>query len=276
MPHGPQVSSPRSLTSVYQPLQSELNRVEQSLKDLAQSFGFTSVNAIVDHFFQSPGKLLRPALALFAARAVTPSLNDEKFISLGVGLELIHSASLVHDDILDEDISRRGQATLNGAWGNKVALLAGDIIYSRAYGLLTRLLDKEDLLTVVALNEYMISAEVEQARTSLLTREAYLRIIEGKTARFMSLCCELGASLGGATPEQRKLLSEFGLKYGLAFQLFDDAVDQDLNCPEVDPLTEGKLMIHQALEVLSALAPSVGKDGLEALAQYSLEQSLHT
>ncbi|NNM54913.1 MAG: polyprenyl synthetase family protein [Spirochaetales bacterium] len=273
MPRGPQVSSPRSLESVYQPIQRELSLVEEALKALAKSFGFSSVNKVVDHFFQKPGKLLRPALALFAARAVSTSITEEKFISLGVALELIHSASLVHDDILDEDISRRGQTTLNGVWGNKVALLAGDIIYSRAYGLLTQLLPKDDLLNVVTLNEYMISAEVEQARTTDLSREAYYRIIEGKTARFMSLCCQLGASLGGATSEQKITISEFGLKYGLAYQLFDDAVDQDLNCAEVDPLQEGQVVIQQALEGLTALPSSEGRSGLEAMARYSLEMA---
>ncbi len=270
---GPQVSFPRSLESVYQPIQRELSLVEDALKALAKSFGFSSVNKVVDHFFQKPGKLLRPALALFAARAVAPSISEEKFISLGVGLELIHSASLVHDDILDDDIARRGQATLNGAWGNKVALLAGDIIYSRAYGLLTQLLPKDDLLTVVNLNEYMISAEVEQARSTELSREAYYRIIEGKTARFMSLCCQLGASLGGASPEHKSIITNFGLKYGLAYQLFDDAVDQDLNCAEVDPLHEGQMVLQQALEVLASLPPSEGKTGLEAMARYSLERA---
>jgi octaprenyl-diphosphate synthase len=263
-----------SLEHVYQPIQRELERVGTGLRSLAGSFGFSATDEIVAGFFERPGKFLRPALSLFSAQSVN-SLKSEKvgepFVQLGIGVELIHSASLVHDDILDDDLSRRGQKTVNGAWGNKVALLVGDALYSRAFGTLTRILSVEQMLDVVGLNELMVSAEVEQARSKKLTRATYFRVIEGKTARFMSLCCALGASLATGTPSQVAALATFGLQFGLAYQLFDDALDHDLACDEVEPLVEGQKAIQTALAALEVLPESEGKTGLAKLAEFVLE-----
>ncbi|NNM66747.1 MAG: polyprenyl synthetase family protein [Spirochaetales bacterium] len=262
------------LEDVYQPIQNELERVGTGLRSLVGSFGFSKTDEIVGGFFQRPGKFLRPALAFFSAQSVSPG-KPEKFgeplIQLGVGVELIHSASLVHDDILDDDLSRRGQKTVNGAWGNKVALLIGDALYSRAFGTLTRVLNVEQMLDVVGLNELMVSAEVEQASVKKLTRATYYRVIEGKTARFMSLCCALGASLASGTPPQIAALANFGLQFGLAYQLFDDAQDHDLACDEVEPLSEGQKALQLALAALEVLPESGGKAGLTQLAEYVLE-----
>jgi hypothetical protein len=127
-----------------------------------------------------------------------------------------------HDDVIDNDTERRGHPTINQALGNKLAVLTGDVISSRGFHYFTRALPQHLLLDVVKLNELMCSAEIEQARTlgTDLTRETYYRIIEGKTAAFMSICCHLGSSLAGEGLEDKAhhaiALRRFGLEFGLA------------------------------------------------------------
>jgi octaprenyl-diphosphate synthase len=220
-----------------------------------------------------PGKYLRPALVLLSAKAVRENPPEELqklLLRTAAGVELIHNASLVHDDILDNDLDRRGQQTLNGAWGNKIALLAGDALYSRAFGILTQSLSKELLQRVVQLNEKMCSAEIEQARANdkNISRDEYFSIIEGKTALFMSLCCRLGPSLVNADEQDILNLEKFGLYFGLAYQLFDDNTDNDLHCDEIDGFTEALKYIIMATETIKNLPATTGREKLIELSQY--------
>ena len=189
------------------------------------------------------------------------------------GVELIHNASLVHDDILDDDQERRGQPTVNAAWGTRIALLTGDTIYSRAFGMLVDVLPRDLLSRVVSLNVTMCAAEVEQERSKgkCLSREAILGINEGKTAAFMGLCCRLGASLVGGSKTEVEALDRFGRLYGMAYQLFDDHADQDVLCPEVDSLAEGKMYTGKAVATLKELDPSIGRNALLDLVSHLLE-----
>lgn len=265
-----------TLEAVFSPIRQDLAEVKTVLNDLILSGDFGSTTEILGHFAQMPGKLLRPALVLLAAGVVGRTVDHRHgaLVRAAAGVELIHDASLVHDDILDNDTQRRGQPTVNALWGTKVALLTGDVLYSRAFGLLTTTLGPELLLQVVRLNETMCSAEIEQARTldRDLTRDEYFRIIEGKTAAFMSLCCRLGASLAGGDDEQVEALAQFGLAFGLAFQLFDDVRDGEVTCSALDGLAEGRLQVDRARTLLNGAPPSAAKDKLLELCRY-LRQS---
>jgi octaprenyl-diphosphate synthase len=264
-----------TLESVFSPIRQEIAEVKRELNLLIPAFDFPATREIVEHFARMPGKFLRPALVLLGAAVVDaqPTADLRKaLIRTSCAVELIHDASLVHDDILDEDGERRGQPTINALWGTKVALLTGDLLYSRAFGLLTEVLSADLLHRVVRLNETMCGAEIEQARTldRSLDRDEYFRIIEGKTAAFLSLCCRLGASLAGGTPSEVEALAEFGLRFGLAFQLFDDQADGDLRCPGVDGVAEGRASVEVALGTLGAFPPSPAADKLRDLCRYLL------
>ncbi|MEI8094472.1 MAG: polyprenyl synthetase family protein [Spirochaetales bacterium] len=270
------------LETLYQPIASELDAVKVGLSALANTFHYGHTNTILEHFFQRPGKLLRPALVLLSAKALVdplPAPLRERLVQTALGVELLHDASLVHDDVLDSDTERRGQATLNGAWGNKIAVLAGDVIYSRGFGLFTQALPQPLLADVIRLNEQMCSAEIEQARTlgSPLDRETYFRIIEGKTAAFMSVCCHLGASVAAeVNPNYLPhafTLRRFGLAFGLAYQLFDDHADGDLNCPGLDGVTEGRRHLAKAVDLVSSLPPSPASLELSHLCSFLQEQN---
>jgi len=265
-----------NLEGVYAPIRHEIDGVKKELNRMVATFEFPATREVITHFSKMPGKFLRPALLLLSAKAIRENLSKEELKPLVIsaaGVELIHDASLVHDDILDQDVERRGQATINGLWGTKIALLAGDVLYSRAFGLLVSTLPAPLLQRVVELNETMCSAEIEQARTlhQNLSRKEYFRIIEGKTAAFMSLCCRLGATLAKGTPEQIEALAAFGMHFGLAYQLFDDNADGDLACPEVDGLKEGRTQAEHAVEGLRPLGPSAARDRLIDLAQHLIQ-----
>ena len=266
------------LESVYAPVKREIDGVRKELNRLISTFDFKTTKQILDHFSKMPGKFLRPALLLLSGRAVceNPSEADLKTMVLtATGVELIHDASLIHDDILDNDMERRGQATLNSVWGIKIALLAGDVLYSRAFGILLSTLSTELLGQVVKLNETMCAAEIEQARTlnKDLTRSEYFQIIEGKTAAFMSLCCRLGASLAGGTAQEIESLAAFGLNFGLAYQLFDDRADGDLGCDQVDSPIEARLHAEKAIGALVSLKLSPARHKLVELVQHLVDSN---
>jgi octaprenyl-diphosphate synthase len=267
-----------SLKDVFGPVHSDIAAVERELRSLASTLSFEKVKVLLDRFFSSPGKYLRPALLLMSAKAIGSVHSAEtqtRLIRAAAGVELIHNASLVHDDVIDEDIERRGQPTINHSHSNRIAILAGDTLYSKAFSLLVDSLPKVLLLDVVELNIKMCSAEIEQeaTRKKPKTKELILRINEGKTASFMSLCCKLGASLAGGGDAEVRRLESFGLNYGMAYQLFDDFADKDADCPGLDFPVEGKAFSDNALLDLAALPNSIGKEALRSLTDYLVSVS---
>lgn len=255
----------------------ELNEVEMILKDMGKNFNQSSAKEIFDYFFKSPGKYLRPTLIILSAKAIKPHMTKEErtqLINLCVAVELIHSASLVHDDIIDNDLIRRGQKTLNNIYGRKVAVLAGDTFYAKAFSILlnfpTR--DAEQIITQVI--EQMCIAEIEQAQDDEVSRDTYLKIIEGKTASFMSACCKLGAIMVEAKDEEIIALENFGLNFGMVYQIMDDCVDGDCNAIKNNITFENaEEFAVKANEDIENLESSVYKQGLMSLLNYVLESS---
>ncbi|OHD70318.1 MAG: hypothetical protein A2177_04105 [Spirochaetes bacterium RBG_13_68_11] len=193
----------------------------------------------VGHLFRTPGKLLRPTLVLCSAAIAGAGgrRDDEGVVSLAAAVELLHTASLAHDDILDEEETRRGQRSLNRSHGNRVAVLVGDVLYARFFSLLTeiRMPDPARAGELFALfartTERMCLAEIcdERLRRDgrAPTAPEYLRIVEYKTAELMSACCRAAALLQGAAGGVADALGAFGRSFGLAYQLADDAEDRD-------------------------------------------------
>ena len=206
-------------------LSSALLQVEAMLEELASS----DVSLLSDasaHIVKSGGKRLRPRVLLLAFEAAGGS-DVSQVIPAATAVELIHTASLVHDDINDGGEMRRGQATINARWGSTLALLTGDFIFLRVFNLLAEF--GADVIHVLA-KACIALVEGETLQTfsqcmGQVTEEDYLGVVGRKTGSLFSACSELGAVLAGSTAEQRTALSEFGYNLGVAFQIRDDVLD---------------------------------------------------
>lgn len=255
----------------------ELNEVEMLLKSIGKEFTSSSTKEIFDYFFKVPGKYLRPMLLILSAKAVKPEMTkDERIqlINLCVAVELIHSASLVHDDIVDNDLIRRGQKTLNNIYGRKVAVLAGDAFYAKAFSILLKLPTKDAEHVITEVIEKMCIAEIEQAQNQEISKQDYLNIIEGKTAVFMSACCKLGAKIVEANEEDTIALETYGLNFGMVYQVIDDCIDGDCNAIKNSITIENaKEFSIKASEAIKNLETSVYKEGLISIVEYVLGAS---
>ncbi len=172
------------------------------------------------------GKRLRPMLLLLAARLA--GAHGPRAVRLACVVELLHTATLIHDDVVDQAPLRRGRPSANAQWGDDASVLVGDHLYSKSFAMLVRDNDGAVLETLARATVLMTEAEVfqlERKRLGVTTEADYLRIITQKTASFISACCRIGALLGHPTAEQTEALTRFGLELGIAFQISDDALD---------------------------------------------------
>lgn len=172
------------------------------------------------------GKRLRPILLLLAAGLAR--YRGPRAVRLACVVELLHTATLIHDDVVDQAPLRRGHPSANAQWGDDASVLVGDHLYSKSFAMLVRDNDRGVMETLARATVSMTEAEVFQLqlkRSGLTSEDDYLRIITQKTASFMSACCRIGALLGAATPAQTDALTRYGLDIGIAFQISDDALD---------------------------------------------------
>jgi len=172
------------------------------------------------------GKRLRPMLLLLAARLA--GARGPRCVDLACVVELLHTATLMHDDVVDQAPLRRGLPSANAQWGDDASILVGDHLYAKSFAMLVRDNDTAVMETLARATVSMTEAEVfqlERKRSGITTEADYLRIITQKTASFMSACCRIGALLGGVDVERVEALTRFGLHVGVAFQIADDALD---------------------------------------------------
>ena len=184
------------------------------------------VNALVKHVSRFRGKMLRPMLVLLSGRACG-ELTDAH-VTIATVVEMVHMATLVHDDVLDEAELRRKGATINHLRGNEAAVLLGDYLISHSYHLCSSLQSQHASRTIARTTNQVCEGELLQIdnRNNLeLSEETYLQIITRKTATLCATCCGLGATLAGATAARTAALETYGLKLGIAFQIQDDILD---------------------------------------------------
>ena len=204
------------------------------------------VNQISGYIIDSGGKRLRPVLVLLSARAFAYS-GDQHF-NLAAIVEFIHTATLLHDDVVDASERRRGQDTANALWGNEAAVLVGDFLYSRAFQMMvdTQRMRVMEILAhatnVIAEGEVLQLLNCNDPDT---TEQRYLDVIHCKTAKLFEAAAQLGAVLCDATPEQEQAMARYGMHLGTAFQLVDDVLDYSASAEEMgknvgDDLAEGK------------------------------------
>ncbi len=249
------------LDRIYAPVAADLGALAQLLRrELASSDPF--ISGLVDHVLSAQGKLIRPALALLSASACGGA--DEQRLALAGTVELVHVASLIHDDIIDAADLRRGVPTVNARWGNQVAVLVGDYLFATAFGLISRVRHSQVAPAIAEAAVLMSRAEIMAAETGDRPHEdeaRYFEIIEGKTAALFSAACRCGALLAGAPPATADAMAEFGFRWGVAFQITDDALDQTgdpglLGKPTGSDIAAGKI----TLPVIAALQNAPGPD----------------
>jgi len=187
---------------------------------------FASVNALIKHVGRFRGKMLRPTLLLMSGRACG-ELNDAH-VTLATVVEMVHMATLVHDDVLDEAELRRKGATINHLRGNEAAVLLGDYLISHSYHLCSSLGSTEASRIIARTTNQVCEGEllqIDNRNNFDLTEEMYLKIITRKTAVLCATCCSLGAKFAGASEEVAARLETYGLSLGIAFQIQDDILD---------------------------------------------------
>ena len=211
------------------------------------------VTAISKHLTASGGKRLRPALVLLSARACGDT--GEAPIRLAAVMELIHAATLVHDDVIDGAAVRRGRPSANSVWGNQVSVLAGDWLYMQAFSLAVRERNFAILDLLVDLTQMMVEGELMQAELIGqldITEHQNQDLIHRKTACLLSACSRTGALLAGCDERTEEHLRNYGWNLGMAFQLIDDVLDfeaseADLGKPVGNDLREGKVTLPMIL-----------------------------
>jgi octaprenyl-diphosphate synthase len=239
--------------------------LRDDLVALEDEFGrdtVSSVRAITEigeYLRAGGGKRIRPALLLLSSKLF--HYQGRGAVRLGAVVEIIHTATLVHDDIIDEAKTRRGRPAANTQWGNSKCVLAGDWLYMQAFKMAVQERNFRILDTLIELTQMMVEGELLQIEKlgKLITLEEYFDLIFRKTACLFSVCMRLGAILGGATPEQEGAVGKYGHDLGMAFQIVDDVLDLTaspdvLGKPVASDLREGKVtmaVIH-ALERCTA------------------------
>jgi len=218
-------AEPISFSQAFELINPHLRIVEERIRAQAEAFD-PAIEGYVAYVCGAGGKRLRPALALLAGGAtgkISPGHLD-----LAVILELIHIATLVHDDIMDGAELRRDQPSANAKWGNAITVLLGDCLFAHALRLSTNFSDSDICRRIADAAAEVCSGEIIQTQRRFdlkLSTADYYRIIEMKTAALFSAACELGASISGASPEVIGALKVFGTKLGVAYQIYDDILD---------------------------------------------------
>ena len=226
-------------------IQEDLTQTDQVLIEHLSS-DVALINQMSHYIIGAGGKRLRPLLLLLCARA--SHYQGQHHHLMAVVIELIHTATLLHDDIVDESSTRRGKETANEVWGNAASVLVGDFLYSRAFELMVEPGSMRIMQILSKATNEIAQGEVMQllnCQNSDLTESEYYQVIERKTAVLFQAATQIGAVLAGANPEQEEALRQYGLHLGNAFQIIDDVLDYESDAQTMgkevgDDLSEGK------------------------------------
>lgn len=233
------------MMSFHEVVKADFESVNQLIIDQLHS-DVGLVENIGHYLVDAGGKRLRPLLVLLVAKSL--NYQDKQHINLAVIIEFIHTATLLHDDVVDVSSMRRGRLTANEKWGNAPSVLVGDFLYSRAFQMMVAL-NNMDIMAILSDTTNTISeGEVQQlvnAKDPDVSEENYMGVIHKKTAVLFEAACETGALVAGANQKLRQAARDFGYHLGLAFQLVDDALDYEGDASALgknvgDDLAEGK------------------------------------
>ncbi len=216
---------------IYQPIQEELRDVEDTILESLHQAKNASILKVNRFLLRSSGKRLRPALVILSAKASVnhkPQLPRGQLINIASAIELIHMASLIHDDVIDHSPRRHHQATVNSRWGEAASIALGDYLHALAFKLIAGCSSADILACISAATQAMCEGELIQVleRDNLsLLKERYLLIIKKKTASLFAASCEAGALASNSAKSLQHSLKGYGLNLGIAFQIVDDYMD---------------------------------------------------
>jgi octaprenyl-diphosphate synthase len=220
-----QMNVKTKLAEILSPIEPYMQRVDVEIREKMKT-GISLIDEGAFHLFKQGGKKIRAALIILCS-GLKNNVPDD-VIEVAASAEIVHAATLIHDDIIDESTMRRGELTVSKKYGNRVAVLVGDYLYTRALEVAVGS-DRLDLFPImVAATRDMVKGElyqIEYSSIKKITKEHYFRIIEMKTARFMAACAKLGGVKSRMSDEESDRLYQFGLNLGFAFQIVDDTLD---------------------------------------------------
>ena len=253
-----------SMKQILDLVRDDLKRVECAIGlETVGSVG--AIKTISHHMHSAGGKRLRPILLLLSSRLVqSSSETSEEAIQLAAVVELIHTSTLVHDDVIDEAKTRRGAPSANALWGNQMSVLAGDWLYMQAFQIAMRQRNFAILDILIGLTQVMVEGEflqMDRLGRIDISEIDYMELVDRKTASLFSACCRMGAMAGGAGDAEAARLGEFAWNLGIAFQMIDDILDFTsketiLGKPVGNDLAEGKV----TLPLLYALAEATREE----------------
>lgn len=209
----------------------QIDSVLKSVEDLLLrelESSVTTATAASRHILVAGGKRIRPTLVVTSAYACSDAVDRAGLSSIAGSAEIVHMATLMHDDVIDGAESRRGRVTANYRWGNQISVLTGDYMLARAFTLLAGNGDLRVMQSVSVATTSMTEGEIRQIESRCnpeADRDTYLAIIRDKTAAFMSACCRIGAIIAGAPSSAEDALADYGMNLGMAFQITDDLLD---------------------------------------------------
>ena len=214
------------LDTILEPLKADLDKVNECIEQECHCTHSELLKSLLEHTFSVRGKLLRPAIALCSAH-INGECSDERPILIAAGLEILHTASLVHDDIIDNGSFRRGQTTVNEAWGIGAATLLGDWLLAKSFDLMVRtehpgIIHGMTVLTEELTEGQFLEMELSSQRPS---EKEYFKMIDLKTSSIFRRACSFGALLATSDPLIHEQLLGFGSSFGLYFQIIDDLLD---------------------------------------------------
>lgn len=244
----PSVTSPRPAPSPLDPIQSDMLRLDEVVNQRLTS-DVPMVREVASYLIGAGGKRLRPALLLLVCGAL--NCKHPLRHSMAAVVEFIHTATLLHDDVVDESTLRRGNETANQRFGNAASVLVGDFLYSRAFQMMVEVQDMRVMKVLSDATNVIAEGEVLQLMNmhdASLSEADYLRVIRSKTAKLFEASARLGAILGGATANLEDACATYGQALGTAFQVIDDVLDYEGDSAELgknlgDDLREGKVTL---------------------------------
>lgn len=253
---------------IRKPIASEFVQYEQTLNESLHTDNLLLQQAL-QYVLSKRGKQLRPMLVLLSAK-LCHGVTD-KTLETAVAMELLHTASLIHDDVVDDSPMRRGAPSVHARWNNKVAVLLGDYILAKVIEITAQLRNLKILGIVANMGKTLSSGELLQLHANesiFISEEQYMRVIEQKTASLFAACAQGGAASSGATAKQESALTRYGKELGIIFQLKDDLLDYselEIGKPTMQDLVDGK--VTMPLICALARAPKEEAEAMRTLAE---------
>ena len=239
------------------------------------------VESIGHYIVRAGGKRMRPILVLLSARG--SGLENDQHVPMAAVIEFIHTATLLHDDVVDMSMLRRGRPTVNAEWNNPSSVLVGDFIYSRAFQILVKISDMRIMEIIANTTNKIAEGEVLQLiekNNRESSEESYMRVITNKTAILFQAAAKCGAILANADPKIEEAFESFGMQLGIAFQLIDDVLDYSGNADTLgknigDDLAEGKSTLP-LIYAMQNCSPTQRKEILKSLRAENLSEGMLT